>query len=188
MLKILPSSDYDKLICTCESLSPRSRLLVLLPLHAGLRVGEICGLFWADVYSYGAPLACVSVRGGHISHAMRYVPVSPALRSTIVAYKTWCEALSPPPDPTGPLFLSLKRWRPLVPRDVQRILSKITIACLGYHVHPHMLRHTFATRLIRTSNLRVVQELLGHRSLSSTQVYTHPTPDDRALAIANTFS
>lgn len=48
-----------------------------------------------------------------------------------------------------------------------------------------MLRHTFATRLMQKTNIRVVQQLLGHKSLSSTQVYTHPNADDLQKAIEN---
>jgi len=72
------------------------------------------------------------------------------------------------------LFLNRYGGR-LVERGVQRILEKYTaIAGIGRRVHPHMLRHTFATHLLDGgADLRVVQELLGHASLSSTQIYTH---------------
>ncbi|GAJ07905.1 unnamed protein product, partial [marine sediment metagenome] len=50
-------------------------------------------------------------------------------------------------------------------------------------VHPHMLRHTFATRIVRKSSTAIAQQLLGHRYLSSTQVYVNPSQDDLAEAI-----
>ncbi len=75
---------------------------------------------------------------------------------------------------TNALFIN-RYGKRLIERRVQRILEKYTnIAGIGKRVYPHMLRHTFATHLLDGgADLRVVQELLGHASLSSTQIYTH---------------
>jgi len=77
---------------------------------------------------------------------------------------------------TNALFINRYGER-LVKRSVQRILRKYAnIAGIDKRVHPHLLRHTFATHLLDGgADLRVVQELLGHADLSSTQIYTHVT-------------
>jgi len=77
-------------------------------------------------------------------------------------------------DHTAALFISQRGTR-LTPRSVQLRLNRWALqAGLGQHVHPHMLRHAFATHVLQSSgDLRAVQEMLGHASISTTQVYTH---------------
>ncbi|GAH51596.1 unnamed protein product, partial [marine sediment metagenome] len=65
----------------------------------------------------------------------------------------------------------------------ERITRNAAMKSLGRPVHPHVLRHTFASRLMRTTNSRVVQELLGHQHMSTTQIYMHPNQEDKKKAI-----
>ena len=82
-------------------------------------------------------------------------------------------------DLDDPYLFVNQRGNKITPRGVQYILDKAIVnAGLDIHVHPHMLRHTFATHLLDNgADLRVVQELLGHASLSTTQIYTHVTQE-----------
>src|SRR5699024_3754475 len=80
--------------------------------------------------------------------------------------------------PSNALFLNA-RGRPLSTRGMRLILQKIVEdAAMTIHVHPHKLRHTFATHMLNEDgDLRTVQALLGHDQLSSTQIYTQVTKD-----------
>jgi integrase/recombinase XerC len=132
---------------------------------SGLRVSELCGL---DLTSVHLGRATVTVWGKGAKE--RQVPLSPA---SVAALRRWIAtgrpALAGPESPPVALFLN-RRGRRLSPRDARRIVDHRSEEPL----HPHALRHTFATHLLDNgADLRVVQELLGHASLQTTQVYTH---------------
>lgn len=143
----------------------RRDIAVLTLLYGcGLRISEALGLSRAE-----APLAAqivVSGKGGK----QRLVPVLPAVRDAVADYLASC----PHPLPAdGPLFVGA-RGGPLSPRLVQRRMAELR-AALGFPdtATPHALRHSFATHLLGGGgDLRAIQELLGHASLSTTQRYT----------------
>src|SRR3954470_14803670 len=134
---------------------------------SGLRVAELCGLAAADI-DVGRGLLTVVGKGSK----QRQVPLS---QPAIDAVRAWTAKGRPAmarahsPKPSEALFLN-RRGNRLSPRDVRRILDHRS----SVPTHPHALRHTFATHLLDGgADLRVVQELLGHTSLQTTQVYTH---------------
>jgi integrase/recombinase XerC len=129
---------------------------------AGLRVSELCGIDRGDVDLRGRT---VTVLGKGAKQ--RRVPIHDAAAAALGA---WLEGgrdeMAGPPDA---VFVN-RRGSRLGPRDVRRILDRRAAA----PTHPHALRHTYATHLLDGgADLRVVQELLGHASLATTQVYTH---------------
>ena len=133
---------------------------------AGLRVSELCGLDLASV-DFAQGLLRVLGKG----QKERIVPLH---RRGLEALRMWIEdardAVVRADSPPEALFLN-RRARRLGPRDVRRILDH---RVARGHVHPHALRHTYATHLVEGgADLRVVQELLGHESLTTTQIYTH---------------
>ena len=129
---------------------------------SGLRVAELCGLRPDDL-DLSRGVATVWGKGSK----QRQVPITPpaveALRSYLALRPVDAAA------PSDAVFLNA-RGRRLAPRDVRRILDRRA----AEPTHPHALRHTFATHLLDGgADLRVVQELLGHSDLSTTQHYTH---------------
>ncbi|MGH9129511.1 MAG: tyrosine-type recombinase/integrase [Acidimicrobiales bacterium] len=132
---------------------------------SGLRVAELCGLEVADL-DLAAGIVSVWGKGAR----ERVVPMHDRCCEAV---RLWLsdgrEELTGPDSPSSAAFLNLAQRR-LGVRDVRRILDRRAQS----PTHPHALRHTFATHLLDGgADLRVVQELLGHASLRTTQVYTH---------------
>jgi integrase/recombinase XerC len=141
---------------------------------SGLRVAELCGLGPGDV---DVRRRVVTVWGK--GSRQRQVPMSEAAAEAV---RSWLAAgrptLTKEGSPSDALFLN-RRGRRLTPRDVRRLLDRRAPS----PTHPHALRHSFATHLLDGgADLRVVQELLGHASLQTTQVYTHVSKE-RFLAV-----
>ncbi len=144
----------------------RDRAVCEVLYGAGLRVSELCGLTLSAV-EWRSGLLRVLGKG----NKERVVPLH---AQGLEALQRWRDQGRPQvlgsKVPIDTLFVN-RRGGPLTPRDVRRLLDKRV--GLG-HVHPHALRHTFATHLLEGgADLRVVQELLGHESLTTTQLYTH---------------
>ncbi|MGH9077359.1 MAG: tyrosine-type recombinase/integrase [Acidimicrobiales bacterium] len=148
-----------------EALRRRDDAVVELLYGSGLRVAELCGLRVGDV-DLVAGVVTVWGKGSR----RRRVPISGPATEAVASW------LGGPRDVLGrgvtvadALFYN-QRARPLGTRDVRRVIDRRA----ANPTHPHALRHSFATHLLDGgADLRVVQELLGHTSLSSTQVYTH---------------
>jgi site-specific recombinase XerD len=136
---------------------------------AGLRVSELCGLDRAGVDLEGRTVSVVGK-----GDKERRLPVHDRAIDTLSAWLAeGRQALVGPESPPEAVFLN-RRGRRLGPRDVRRILDRRS----PVPTHPHALRHSFATHLLDGgADLRVVQELLGHSSLQTTQVYTHVSKD-----------
>lgn len=157
----------------------RDRALLETLYSTGMRVGELVG---SDDHHYDLIGGVVRVRGK--GKKERLAPLGePAIRA-IEAYRNLRDiahgrASPPPRGGTGRgTFLSLRGKR-LADRDIRRILQHwLIIAGLSTKTHPHTLRHSFATHLLQAgADIRAVQELLGHVSLNTTQIYTHLTID-----------
>jgi integrase/recombinase XerC len=152
----------------------RDAALLELLYSTGLRVSEACGLDVTDVDRdrYGTPMVLVRRGKGGKS---RQVPLGGAADRALVAYLPARRELGATDQA---MFLNAAGSR-LTPRSVQRMVKRWTIAG-GVHdiATPHGLRHSFATHLLDEGvDLRTIQDLLGHASLASTQIYTKVSLD-----------
>jgi site-specific recombinase XerC len=161
----------------------RDRLIVLLMLDAGLRVGEVLALVVGDLHILGTPVGMINLRADITkTKTERNIPCTIRLHDAI--QEMWLNVWQPSKfEPHVRAFLDATHGTCLRPLRVQRITKTAGMITIGRPVNPHMLRHTFATRLMRRCSIRIVQQLLGHASLSSTQVYTHPSTQDFQTAI-----
>jgi integrase/recombinase XerC len=150
-----------------DPLSLRDRAMLELTYSSGLRLSELCALAVVDVDLEGG-LVRVLGKGRKV----RVVPVGRYAREAVRAWLAVRADLAGPGE--NALFVS-RRGRRISARTVQARFAKRALERgIGVHVHPHMLRHSFATHLLESSgDLRAVQELLGHADIGTTQVYTH---------------
>jgi len=151
----------------------RDRALIELLYASGLRVSELVNLNLEQI-NLDTNEIRVWGKGSKERMVLMGKPAAEALRAYLQQGRP--KLFGTRIRMTNALFINRYGGR-LTERRVQRILEKYAhIAGIGKRVHPHMLRHTFATHLLDGgADLRVVQELLGHANLSSTQIYTHVT-------------
>ena len=160
-----------------DPLHTRDRALVELLYAAGLRVSELVGLDWDDLDLSGRVVRVVG-KGGKERMVPFGRPATEALRAWADAWEgvraRAAAAGGAAIDQAEPVFLHHRGGR-LSARSVRRVLDRYVRATdVPADLHPHTLRHSFATHLLEGgADLRAIQELLGHSSLTTTQKYTH---------------
>jgi integrase/recombinase XerC len=159
-----------------EWIEARNTAVLLLLYGSGLRISEALGITRRDAPVSGRDVLRINGKGGK----ERMVPVLPVTQSAVERYIALCPHTL---DADSPLFLGAKGG-PLSPRIIQLAIARMRDALdLPQTATPHALRHSFATHLLSSgAGLREIQELLGHASLSTTQVYTE-VDRDRLLEV-----
>ncbi len=176
--KAIDVAQVEKLLSAPNQatlLGARDRAILETLYSTGIRVSELVGINRSDIEESSATLI---VRGK--GRRERIVPLGSHAMAAMRHYTAMLDQLSngssQGPDPVAALFINKHGGR-LSTRSVRRKVSKyLDQAGLDPNISPHTLRHSFATHLLDNgADLRSVQELLGHQSLSTTQVYTHLT-------------
>lgn len=168
--KALSPDDAARLLDPAAeaALELRDKAIFELAYSSGLRLAELVGLDVEDARAVlRAGELAVTGKGGKT----RAVPVGAQARAALAR---WLDARAPLAAPDEPALFVSARGRRIAPRSVQLRLKRwATRAGLATGVHPHVLRHSFASHVLQSAgDLRAVQEMLGHASISTTQVYT----------------
>jgi integrase/recombinase XerC len=147
----------------------RDRAMMELFYSSGLRVSELCALRWGDLDPAGGE---VRVLGK--GRKTRIVPVGRHAREALAAWAGECATSAAASMAQRPVFPG-RDGAPISPRAVQKRVRELAMRQgVWKRVHPHLLRHSFASHVLESSgDLRGVQELLGHASIATTQIYTH---------------
>ena len=168
-----------------DHLAPRDNAILYVLYYCGLRVGELVGLTLQN-FDLRNRIARVYGKGSK----ERLVPFTIECRDVVKKYieTTREELVLKQNKPENALFLNDK-GQPLTTRGVEFILDQIEEKTGNYvGLHPHVLRHSFATHLLDNgADIRVIQELLGHSSINTTQVYTHVSAEAMKQTYVDTF-
>ena len=177
--KFLTDDEMERILDNVQITTPagfRNRAILELLWATGMRVSELNGLNFGDlelendeikVFGKGAKERIVLISKRAKKFLQQYI-------NTARPLIPGCNGIKISNDESSPVFINNTGYR-LQTRTIRNVINEIVERIqLPKHVTPHMFRHSFATRLIEHgADLRVVQELLGHASISNTQIYTH---------------
>ncbi len=160
-----------------DARSLRDKAILSVLFSTGMRVSELCGLDSDNINLETGEFAVLG-KGGKIRPVFLSQHAKDALKKYMNARATITENAVFVSIAKGKKHSGAKTGGRLTPRSVQRIIQKYATGAgiVGKHVTPHVMRHSFATDLLRNgADIRSVQELLGHSSITTTQIYTHVT-------------
>lgn len=186
-IKYLTEQETKKVLSSFWTDDPfytRNKAIVVFALNTGLRVSELTGLNVRDVLN------------GHIKKELkvreeiakgkreRIIPLNEKARKAIRDLLDFNEKRGYRREKESPLFVSKRRKR-ITSRQVENIIKQLREDSeIDVDMTPHTLRHSFATRLMKKgAGLRVIQTLLGHKNLSTTEIYTHVDREDMEKAV-----
>ena len=153
-----------------DALGKRDRALLELMYSSGLRLSETCNLCWRELDLDDA-LVRVTGKGGKV----RIVPVGRHAIAALRAWRAHCTVTAPAAVMGDHAVFPGRDGGAISPRAIQLRLRQLAMKQgIFKRVHPHLLRHSFASHVLESSgDLRGVQELLGHANIATTQIYTH---------------
>lgn len=187
-MNVLHPSEMRQLVAAVDirdPFGPRDRALLIFDFHTGLRVSELCALDVRHVAADGVPRQTLHVPSEiGKGRRERIVPLNEVARGAISEILELNRRRGFSVAPDAPLLVTKKHQRMTV-RAVQRLVQGLREkAQLDVPATPHTLRHGFATHVLScNSNLRVLQQLLGHKRMATVERYTHPSREELRKAV-----
>lgn len=171
--EVLTVDEIDRIIKAVDDTQlegTRNRAIVEMLYSCGLRVSELCNLRISDIYTVEG---FIKVTGK--GNKQRLVPLSPRVVEELNYYYYDRERIDIKPEYADCVFVSERRGKSLSRITVFHIIKELVKAAgIEKNISPHTFRHSFATHLLEGgANLRVIQAMLGHESISTTEIYTH---------------
>jgi len=183
--KFLTWFEPSKYFANPYHTSTRNKLAFLIMIEAGLRIGECVQLAWSDIIKDLKPVDVLKLPA-HITKTgyAREIPTTQRLKDQIFRFFEMNQNYLYE-HMNEYVFIHRSTGKHMSTRHLSRSIKAAAKRAIGKSISAHILRHTFATRLLRHTSTRTVQLLLGHKSLQSTQIYTHPNSIDLKKAIDN---
>ena len=179
VVQALLQSAYDSYIPGCRE-TLRDIVVLELLFSTGLRVSELCALS-KDSFQLGDSELRLLINGKGRKERIIQITTAELLHLLKIYYSEFSKEIE-----LQESILFNRRGRPISPQSVRRIINKyLRQIGISSHITPHMFRHTFATSLLEAGmDIRYIQSLLGHSSISTTQIYTHVTARQQTLLLA----
>ncbi len=181
---ILLNNEIDLILDEAKKHGLRDYTLIFFALNTGLRNSEVIGLNVEDVCPYDIVLETLELPARIAKgNKPRSIPLCLDIKDALGVYIF--EEIKSERITNGSTALFRSKWsnKRLGRKDFHQILERHSVNSIHRRCHPHMLRHTFATKLIGQANIKLVQDILGHSSLQSTQVYLHPSSSEKLDAV-----
>ncbi len=187
-MNVLHPSEAIRLVAAVDPhdpFGPRDHALLVFALHTGCRVSELAALTVGMVAVDGAPRQTLFLPASMTKGARsRAIPLNQAARQAVAQLIDFNRRRGFPTGLSAPLFCN-RMHQPMTVRAIQRMVQATREkARLDVPATPHSLRHSCASSILScTGNLRVVQQILGHRRLNTVEIYSHPTREDLRQAV-----
>jgi integrase len=182
--RVLSWEEFLKLRLQLAQIAPRWHLTASELWYLGLRVSECLALRWRDYQGIDTLTRRLLIPAEITKNGRaRVLPVPEPLARQLTAWKHKDQLLDDSAGPDDLIVSHPELDRGYTARGLQRAIGYAAARAELGHLSPHTLRHTFATRLLKVTDIRTVQLALGHRSILTTQLYTHPTVEDLELAM-----